>query len=342
MLTAAAPSLGAPASNDGWRARGSAKPTTIRRTGFKPARAAVRQVAWEDDLAGPALRVAGRIPTDRAYDRGYRVAQSDRDGLRDAFERPFGMNEEPRPANQFNDDADQADRLFDDLPEEPTYQDEPTYTEDAFGAEERAPTPDTLFDDMPQEGGEEIGPGEPVNDDIANDLAGGPEADPREAKFRSEAMQDCSEALAELKGQRLDAIDLSIGINGVEGEAYPYICSLEDGSVFAPRCWSEITYTWKASGLCHKPLYFEDIHLERYGHSWGPIAQPLLSGAHFFGTLPILPYKMGLKTPNECVYTLGHYRPGECAPYLIDPIPFTWRAAIFQAGGTMGVVGILP
>ena len=84
------------------------------------------------------------------------------------------------------------------------------------------------------------------------------------------------------------------------------------------------------------------MHLERYGHSTGPLTQPLVSGAHFFGSIAVLPYKMGLKTPGECVYALGYYRPGDCAPYLIDPIPFTWRAALFQAGGTVGAAAVLP
>ena len=38
------------------------------------------------------------------------------------------------------------------------------------------------------------------------------------------------------------------------------------------------------------PLYFEDPQLERYGHSFPPCCQPLISGAHFFTRLPILPY----------------------------------------------------
>ena len=65
---------------------------------------------------------------------------------------------------------------------------------------------------------------------------------------------------------------------------------------FEPRCWPQITYTWKGSALCHKPLYFEEEQLERYGHTFG-IAQPVVSGAHFFGTLPVLPYKMGIEMP---------------------------------------------
>ncbi len=99
---------------------------------------------------------------------------------------------------------------------------------------------------------------------------------------------------------------------------------------------------WKASGLCSKPLYFVQVQMERYGHSWGPILDPIVSGAHFFGTVPILPYKMGLQTPNECVYTLGYYRPGSCAPYMISPLGFTWRAAAFEAGVWTGGAFAIP
>ena len=106
--------------------------------------------------------------------------------------------------------------------------------------------------------------------------------------------------------------------------------------------WAPVTFTWKASGLCHKPAYFEDVHLERYGHSWGPYLQPVISGGHFFLTVPILPYKMGLYPPNECIYTLGYYRPGSCAPYMLDPLPLSLRAALFEAGAWTGMAFLIP
>ena len=121
----------------------------------------------------------------------------------------------------------------------------------------------------------------------------------------------------------------------------PHDCPLGE-AVFQPRAFAPLTYTWTASGLCHKPLYFEDVQLERYGHTWGPWLQPFMSGADFFLTVPILPYKMGLEPPNECLYTLGYYRPGNCAPYLIDPLPLSVRAAFFEATAwTVGAV-IIP
>ena len=124
----------------------------------------------------------------------------------------------------------------------------------------------------------------------------------------------------------------------------PPECGLDDESFDpnVPRAWAPMTFTWKASGLCHKPLYFEQVHAERYGHCRGPVLQPVLSHAHFFLTVPVLPYKMGLTPPKECMYTLGYYRPGSCAPYMLDPLPLSVRAGLFQAGAWVGGVFILP
>jgi len=131
--------------------------------------------------------------------------------------------------------------------------------------------------------------------------------------------------------------------NDIAAEAgeFPPECTLGD-DIYLPRQWGMTTYTWKASGLCHKPLYFEEVGLERYGHSAGPVLQPFISGAHFFGTLPILPYKMGLEPPCECIYALGYYRPGSCAPRMILPIGISLRGALFQAGAATGVAFLLP
>lgn len=157
---------------------------------------------------------------------------------------------------------------------------------------------------------------------------------------RLEAQERCEVEFDRLRADRIDTIDLNIRVDGEPGADFPYECELGDEK-FIPRSWPEITYMWKATGICHKPLYFEQPQLERYGHSWGPWLQPVVSGAHFFVSVPILPYKMGIRTPNECVYTLGYYRPGSCAPYMVDPVPFTWRAAFFETGAwTAGVLAL--
>ena len=158
---------------------------------------------------------------------------------------------------------------------------------------------------------------------------------------REESEQNCREEIGKVNSDKISSIDLSIRVPGNAGEDFPYECSVSTSS-HQPRQWPEITYNWKASALCHKPLYFEQVQLERYGHSWGPYVQPIMSGVHFFGSVPILPYKMGIRTPTECVYTLGYYRPGSCAPYMIDPVPFTWRAALFQTGAVTGTALAVP
>jgi hypothetical protein len=154
--------------------------------------------------------------------------------------------------------------------------------------------------------------------------------------------EECRKALKALKEGSLADIGLDISVSGDEGNDFPCECPLGEGEQFTARLWESTTYTWRASALCHKPLYFEQVHLERYGHSWGPYVDPVISAAHFFGSIPLLPYKMGLEPPHECIYTLGYYRPGNCAPYLLDPIPISPRGALFQAGAVVGAGAIVP
>ncbi len=88
------------------------------------------------------------------------------------------------------------------------------------------------------------------------------------------------------------------------------------------RPWPIIEYQWDAPALCYRPLYFEEINLERYGHSAGAVLQPLLSAAHFYGTVAALPGLLVVEPPCQCVYTLGHFRPGNCVPFeLYCPRP---------------------
>lgn len=110
----------------------------------------------------------------------------------------------------------------------------------------------------------------------------------------------------------------------------------------AGRSFAPSAIQWKASGLCHKPLYFEEVQLERYGHEIGPVLQPLVSTAHFFGNIAVLPYKMGIHPPSECQYALGYYRPGDCAPYMLPPVPISLRGAAVQAGAVVGAAALVP
>ncbi len=156
-----------------------------------------------------------------------------------------------------------------------------------------------------------------------------------------EADVACREALGKLRADTLSSIDLDIRVGGRPGNDYPCECRLT-GETFVPRRFATTTFTWKAAGYCHKPLYFEQWNLERYGHSRGFIPDVFLSGAHFFVTLPILPYKMGVELPWECVYPLGYYRPGNCAPWTCPAVPISGRGLAVEAATITGAVFLLP
>ncbi len=126
-----------------------------------------------------------------------------------------------------------------------------------------------------------------------------------------------------------------------ESWGLPVTCSLGNLQT-QPRTYQGTTVAWKASGLCHKPLYFEEIQLERSGHEYGPIVQPAISTVHFFKNIAFLPYKMGIHPMNECQYALGHYRPGNCAPWSIEPVPLSLRGAAAQAKVITGAALMLP
>lgn len=126
-----------------------------------------------------------------------------------------------------------------------------------------------------------------------------------------------------------------------EAWGIPVTCALNDGS-FDSRDFIASTMTWKASGACHKPLYFEEVQLERYGHEWGPVVQPALSSLNFVKNVAFLPYKMGIHPMNECQYSLGYYRPGSCAPWTVGPVPISLRGAAAQAAVVGGAAWALP
>ena len=121
----------------------------------------------------------------------------------------------------------------------------------------------------------------------------------------------------------------------------PVECVL-GGREVASRTWLASSWQWHASALCHKPLYFEEVQLERYGHTTGPFTQPWVSGAHFFLNVAVLPYHMAYQPPHECQYALGYYRPGSCAPWMIPPVPISFRGAAAEAMAIVGGVYLIP
>lgn len=107
------------------------------------------------------------------------------------------------------------------------------------------------------------------------------------------------------------------------------------------REWAQTVETWEAPALCHRPLYFEDENLERYGRSFG-LAQPAVSAAHFAGRIVMWPYLAGAFPPHECIYTLGRGRPGTYIPYGLYRPPVSVRGATYEAGAVLGLAYLVP
>lgn len=106
-----------------------------------------------------------------------------------------------------------------------------------------------------------------------------------------------------------------------------------------PERW--FAYHWVAPGLCHRPLYFEEPNLERHGRTYHCL-QPIVSGVHFFGTVPILPYRMVVEPCHDCNYTYGHRRPGSLAEVEPHWLPFRCDAAFVEAAVIAGLVIVVP
>lgn len=126
-----------------------------------------------------------------------------------------------------------------------------------------------------------------------------------------------------------------------ENWGLPKVCPIEQVA-YTPRSWTPLTMTYKASNLASKPRYFEEVNVERYGHTVGPWLQPVVSSAHFFANVAVVPYKMGVHGPTETQYALGYYRPGNCAPWIVPPVPISARGALNQAAVMTGAIWLIP
>jgi hypothetical protein len=128
----------------------------------------------------------------------------------------------------------------------------------------------------------------------------------------------------------------------------PHDYALEHGVAAAPaddaalRLWQGTAKQWSATNSVHQPLYFEQVNAERYGYGCAPCLQPIASTAHFFASAVALPYQMAADCPRSCVYTLGHYRPGDCGPRQRHYWPCSVKGGVVQAATVVGLVALIP
>ncbi len=110
---------------------------------------------------------------------------------------------------------------------------------------------------------------------------------------------------------------------------------------------NEMHLGWMASAqrtgehFPYKPLYFEEVNLERYGRSAG-IWQPAISTTRFFATVPLLPYKMAAHSPHRAYYWNWPYEAGASAPPVKETFPIQPKAAIVEASVLTGAAFLIP
>lgn len=78
--------------------------------------------------------------------------------------------------------------------------------------------------------------------------------------------------------------------------------------------WHTSVYAWVPPEFFHRPLYFDDQPLERYGQTSYPRLQPAISTAKYFGDVIFMPYKIVVDGHHQWVSNLGYERPGTYMP----------------------------
>ena len=100
------------------------------------------------------------------------------------------------------------------------------------------------------------------------------------------------------------------------------------------RNFQSTLFAWKASSLCHKPLYFEDVELERYGQTCSPLFQPIIPRRQVLpDAAQLLPDMMGLEPPLECDLFAGLSPAGRVVLRSSSRrCPSSLRGALLEAG----------
>lgn len=113
---------------------------------------------------------------------------------------------------------------------------------------------------------------------------------------------------------------------------------------YVPDCgiacrWHQ--YGPTAADFCYQPLFWEEVNLERHGTSVGRL-QPLVSATRFFGTFPLLPYKMTRKPP-ACHFRKASSEPaGLPAPWVPEALPFSKEAGLAEGLAIGAAILIFP
>lgn len=94
--------------------------------------------------------------------------------------------------------------------------------------------------------------------------------------------------------------------------------------------------------VAHRPTYFEETRLERYGHAHSHHVQPFVSATRFGVNLAALPYKMTVERPRFPRVEVHPFETGGVAPHYFDPYPRSTRAAAVEVATIAGLILIIP
>jgi HEAT repeat protein len=86
------------------------------------------------------------------------------------------------------------------------------------------------------------------------------------------------------------------------------------------RGFTSVGFGWDAPAVCFRPLYFEDINVERYGIHCG-FCEIAATTARFTKNVLLFPYKLLVQPGCENIYTLGYERPNNCIPLFCYRTP---------------------
>lgn len=153
--------------------------------------------------------------------------------------------------------------------------------------------------------------------------------------------QDASELMSKKLTDIKPTLEYAWG--GIEKESLPdEFHSRMDKGTYTVATPPRTVLQWEPTNLWYHPLYFEDVGLERYGHTNKPYIQPFVSTGRFFGQVAMLPYQMTLHPPKAREFALGYYQPGEWAPKKKYQVPFNEEATAVEFLWITGLILLIP
>lgn len=118
-----------------------------------------------------------------------------------------------------------------------------------------------------------------------------------------------------------------VGIIGLiskgEPSSFDFFDAVRYGGPFNPRTFAASASIFRGPNVHYRPLYFEQVALERWGQSYGNIPQPFIAQAMFYIDLIFIPYSIGKNPPWVCHSGQCLPKPGDIVlPYkLLLPYP---------------------